>query len=627
MTEKEKMYCETVKIVPDFTRDDMVSPLLFGNNLEHTRSCVNKGISAQMLRNRKFVGKPACYDGTPEEWFLIGNHVNILFNESEDVIGTHINEVYTRHADSYHMKRRHECNAVTITNYRGEAAGIGQKDIPVQKDMEYEFRIVVKAWQMTKMRIVLSDRDVNVCYDEKEIVFDKKEYEAKTVFLHTAKKDENARLSIAFCEEGTVSIGAVSLMPGNHFHGMRPDVVNLLKELGVRLLRWPGGNFAGEYNWKDGLLPADMRAPFESHLGLETQPHSLGYDFNEINTDDFVALCKEIGAEPFITINPTWNTEEECAQWVEYCNGDADTEYGRIRIERGYKEPYNVKYWSLGNEFGYGHMEGDNTAAGYGKNGKRYGKKMLEVSPDLVLCSSGPYPNKEWAEQSARQLMEVAPMVALHSYVAQPFFMEKEQYEKDYYECIDKVDTQCRKLVHQMREELGDDRLRISFDEWNVWYAWYRAKSVNDGIFTASMLHMLIEEAGPSGIDMACHFEAVNEGAIRVEWDHSFLTPSGKMFSVMKNHIGGKIRFAAKDAIMTEKDGICTVTLINRSYSDDKKFVLMQCGAPVTATLFSSEDVLPHSDFEVTDVKLNAINDTIDVQLPKHSVMLLRLKR
>ena len=599
MAEREKMYCETVKIVPDFTRDDMVSPLLFGNNLEHTRSCVNKGISAQMLRNRKFVGKPACYDGTPEEWFLIGNHVNILFNESEDVIGTHINEAYTRHADSYHMKRRHECNAVTITNYRREAAGIGQKDIPVQKDMEYEFRIVVKAWQMTKMRIVLSDRDGTVCYDEKEIVFDKKEYEAKTVFLHTAEKDENARLSIAFCEEGTVSIGAVSLMPGNHFHGMRPDVVNLLKEMGVRLLRWPGGNFAGEYNWKDGLLPADMRAPFESHLGMETQPHSLGYDFNEINTDDFVALCKEIGAEPFITINPTWNTEEECAQWVEYCNGDADTEYGRIRIERGYKEPYNVKYWSLGNEFGYGHMEGDNTAAGYGKNGKRYGKKMLEVSPDLVLCSSGPYPNKEWAEQ----------------------------YEEDYYECIDKVDTQCRKLVHQMREELGDDRLRISFDEWNVWYAWYRAKSVNDGIFTASMLHMLIEEAGPSGIDMACHFEAVNEGAIRVEWDHSFLTPSGKMFSVMKNHIGGKIRFAAKDAIMTEKDGICTVTLINRSYSDDKKFVLMQCGAPVAATLFSSEDVLPHSDFEVTDVKLNAINDEINVQLPKHSVMFLRFKR
>ena len=272
-------------------------------------------------------------------------------------------------------------------------------------------------------------------------------------------------------------------------------------------------------------------------------------------------------------------------------------------------------------------MEGDNTAAGYGKKGRSYGTKMLEASPDLILCSSGPYPNKEWAEQSARQLVDIAPMVSLHSYVAQPFFMEKEQYKEEYYECIDKVDTQCRKLVHQMREELGDDKLRISFDEWNVWYGWYRAKSVNDGIFTASMLHMLIEEAGPSGIDMACHFEAVNEGAIRVEWDHSFLTPSGKMFSVMKNHIGGKIRFTSKDAIMTEKDEIYTITLINRSYSDDKEFVLMKYGDPVTALLFSSEEVLPHSDFEMNNVELNVVNDTISIQLPKHSVMLLQFKK
>ena len=95
----------------------------------------------------------------------------------------------------------------------------------------------------------------------------------------------------------------------------------------------------------------------------------------------------------------------------------------------------------------------------------------------------------------------------------------------------------------------------------------------------------------------------------------------------MKNHIGGKIRFTSKDAIMTEKDEIYTITLVNRSYSDDKEFVLMKYGDPVTALLFSSEEVLPHSDFEVTDVKLNAINDMIDVQLPKHSVMLLQFKR
>ena len=99
------------------------------------------------------------------------------------------------------------------------------------------------------------------------------------------------------------------------------------------------------------------------------------------------------------------------------------------------------------------------------------------------------------------------------------------------------------------------------------------------------------------------------------------------MFSVMKNHIGGKIRFTSKDAIMTEKDEIYTITLVNRSYSDDKEFVLMKYGDPVTALLFSSEEVLPHSDFEMNNVELNVVNDTISIQLPKHSVMLLQFKK
>lgn len=416
-------------------------------------------------------------------------------------------------------------------------------------------------------------------------------------------------------------------MPVKNFHGMRVDVVELLREIGVRLLRWPGGNFAGEYNWKDGLLPVDMRAPFESYMGLETQAHSLGYDFSEINTDDFVALCREIGAEPFITINPTWNTKEECVQWVEYCNGDAGTEYGRLRIERGYEEPYNVKFWSLGNEFGYGHMEGDNTPQGYGRMGLEFGKKMLEAFPDLTLCSSGPYPNTDWVEHAAKPLAGIAPLVSLHTYITQPIFVEAEKYEEEYYTCIDKVDSQARALVRRQRKELNDDSLRISFDEWNVWYGWYRPKSVNDGIFTASMFHMLIEEAEPCGMDVACHFEAVNEGAIRVEWDKAFLTPSGQMFSVMKNHIGGRLCFAAKDAVATEKEDSLTITLINRSYDGNKKFTLPEYGKTVVSTLYEAESVLPYSDFRIKDVDLTATEDGYEVILPKHSVMLIRMKK
>ncbi len=157
-------------------------------------------------------------------------------------------------------------------------------------------------------------------------------------------------LEFYFYGKATVTVGAFSLMNNDNFHGMRKDVIECMKQIGIKILRWPGGNFSGEYNWKDGLLPADMRSPFESYLGIETQPHTFGYDFHEINTDDFCALCREIGAEPFITINPAWNTPEESGQWVEYCNGDENTEYGRLRIERGL---YNTaKYHSKAMFFG-----------------------------------------------------------------------------------------------------------------------------------------------------------------------------------------------------------------------------------------------------------------------------------
>ena len=272
-------------------------------------------------------------------------------------------------------------------------------------------------------------------------------------------------------------------------------------------------------------------------------------------------------------------------------------------------------------------MEGDNTAQGYCRRAAEYGKRLLEVSPDLILCSSGPYPDEEWAEHSAGQLKTIAPLVSLHSYVGQPLFTVPDNFRKEYYDCIDKVNSQCRNLVHTLRAQLADEKQKISFDEWNVWYSWYRPKCVSDGIFTAAMLHMLMEEAGPSGIFAACHFEAVNEGAIRVEWDRAFLTPSGQMFAVMKNHIGGRLCFAGQDAVATEKDQVLTVTLLNRSFEEKKEFILPRYGKQITAILYRADQVLPYSDFEVTEVKLRETGENRVAVLPKHSMMLIQMKK
>ena len=81
-------------------------------------------------------------------------------------------------------------------------------------------------------------------------------------------------------------------MPKDNFHGMRRDVVGLLKQIGPRLIRWPGGNFAGEYRWKDGLLPSDQRAPLQAFTEIETQPYSDGYDYHEIDTTTVTTTMK-----------------------------------------------------------------------------------------------------------------------------------------------------------------------------------------------------------------------------------------------------------------------------------------------------------------------------------------------
>lgn len=374
------------------------------------------------------------------------------------------------------------------------------------------------------------------------------------------------------------------------------------------------------------MLPRNERAPFQSYLWIETQPHTLGYDFHEINTDDFISLCREIGAEPFITINPTWNTPEESAQWVEYCNGDESTPYGALRAKNGHPEPYNVQFWSLGNEFGYGHMEGASTPYDYSKIVNTHANSMLAVSPELILCSSGPYPNAEWATHSAKVLSKTASLVSLHHYAKYPEFIDPAKRKEEYYNFLAKVYTEYLTRIQRLREQLNDDKIKISFDEWNAWYAWYRGGSVTEGIFAASFLNMLYMNADKYGITLACHFESVNEGAIQVHPDYVKLTPTGQVFSIMKHHAGGAVCALLQDVVATKKDDILTCTFINRSYDENKTFEFKKVGEILSSTLYSSDYVVPHTVFEQSDLEVELNGDTQKVVLPPHSITLLQIR-
>jgi len=622
--------------ISDFTIDPSdVTPFsdyVFAHNLEHTRACIAGGLSAQMLRNRKFAGKPTRNEGCPAEWFTICPENALFILERKG--GEFYEERYTRHyTDAAMGKRRNEVQCTVIQNLseNGEC-GIGQDRLPLLAGKSYELRIIARANTSTLLTVQLTDRTGKTIYTHNEIMVNSGDWQQHELTLTPDVTDAEACLRLTFHSRSKIVLGALSLMPQGHFMGMRRDVIDHLKEMGISMLRWPGGNFAGEYRWQDGLLPVDMRAPVQSYLENETQPYTLGYDNHEIGTDEFIALCREVGAEPFLTINFTWNTPEENAAWVEYCNGGTDTPYGKLRAERGHAEPYNVRYWSLGNEMGFGHMEGANTPEHYAKRARLQANALKAVDADLELFTSGPYPDAQWTEKSAQPLKDIAPYASLHyyNYLVPEFALDYSSPEASLKTCENIVSSyrSTRDIIRKTREELGDG-IHISFDEWNFWYAWYRPISAVEGIYAAHMLHMLMRESEKVDMPVCCYFQPVGEGAIMVEPNGSYLTAIGQAFALMQSHRGGKLCDLGSDdnrCLATIHDDKLVITCINDDVRAAHTFRLNTPGKLKDSTLLYSESFLPHTRFTQTELNAQCTEGSIMIELPPCSTARLVLE-
>lgn len=611
----------------DWKHAEDLSPYIFGHNLEHTRAAVYGGLSAQMLRNRKFAGKPSRNEGVALGWFGIGERVLYLTDETAP---------YTRHIGVPAMQRSNERKVQAVQNLvGGQEAGIGQYGLSIEGGKKYSFRTVTKVSAPLTLTVALTDRGGEKVYALHRLSLRPDADWVRSEFELTASAgDDDAAIRYTFEERAEVVFGALSLMPSEHFHGMRADVVARLKEIGPTLLRWPGGNFAGEYRWMDGLLPVDERAPLQAAMEIETQPFSYGYDFHEIGTDEFIALCREVGAEPMLTLNLAWSTPEESAQWVEYCNGAADTEYGRKRAERGHPEPYGVHFWSLGNEMGYTHMEGPQGPAAYADMALQHAEAMLAVCPDLALCSSGPYPNDNWALHSAARMADKVRYVSVHHYANPPggrHFTTDEGVRETYRALVSSLDGNIRQ-AETMRRSLDatGKSLHISFDEWNQWYAWNRPSCVAEGIYAARVMHFHINESRALDMPLVCYFQPVGEGAIGITSRDSYLTAIGQVFALMRAHQGGQ-RCPLDDngdysAAASLKDGVITLTLVNDSYDEPREFRFALKGKVLESKLFHSSDVLPHSRFEEAVLPVDAGGEVLYATLPPHSLARLRIR-
>ena len=598
------------------------SSYVFGCNLEHTRACVYGGLSAQLIRNRKFAGRPARRLGVAADWFAIGRRA--FFRNDRDP--------YVRHMIDKDMRRRNELNAQTVENpIEGETAGIGQRDLFIRGGRAYDFAVTVKSSRRVSIRAELTDAAEKTVLASAEFTAEGGGYARFEKALCPAADEDHAVLRLTFTERARVIIGSVSLLPRDSFHGMRRDVVDRLKEMGVGMLRWPGGNFAGEYRWQDMFLIPDQRAPLQAVTEDETQPYSHGYDMHEIDTDDFIALCREIGAEPFITVNLAWDTPEECAAWVEYCNGAPDTPYGSRRAARGHAEPYGVRFWSLGNEMGYGHMEGPMEPESYAEMGRKAALAMRAVTPDLEICSSGPYffsdSGRRWIEGSAVPLKDVAPYISYHTYNNVNLDLTDDAALKaSFGEIMAAADANLDNL-RSMRS-ITPQGIHFSYDEWNLWAAWYARPCAADGLFAAKMLTGVLNNARKLDAPIMCFFQPVGEGGVDVLPDGAALAGAGQAFSLISAHKGADlcpVHGAGETlAAASVRDGGLGLTLINDAFDEARSCTVAGAGGLVSARGLQAKDLLPGGRLEACEIPAARDGENTRVTLPPRCIALMR---
>jgi len=250
--------------------------------------------------------------------------------------------------------------------------------------------------------------------------------------------------------------------------GFRKDVIQAARELNVSLLRYPGGNFVSNYHWQDGV--GEERIP-----RMELAWNRL--ETNEFGTNEFMKFNNKIGSQPYFAVNMGTGTITEAQRWVEYTNVESGPYYAELRKEHGYEDPWNIKYWSLGNEMDGFWQIGHLNATDYAKKARETAKVMRLTDPSISLIAAGasnfrPDANPmHWNRVVLEELKNVVDYLALHIYVGNP--------DDNYYNfmstpmVLEERTKIVEGLIREMmsRADRGDrPDIKIAWDEWNVWY-------------------------------------------------------------------------------------------------------------------------------------------------------------
>lgn len=255
--------------------------------------------------------------------------------------------------------------------------------------------------------------------------------------------------------------------PGANQDGFRTDVIDLIKQIDVPIIRYPGGNFVSGYNWEDGTGDKSKRP-------CKQEPAWKSIEPNEVGIDEFQKWASIIGCEINMAVNLGTRGAAEAQNLVEYCNCNTNTHFAELRRKNGYQKPFNIKTWCLGNEMDGPWQIGHKTAAEYGKIACEAAKLMKMTDPDieLVACGSSSYDMKtfgEWELKVLDQAYDYVDYISLHQYYGiqtdnTADLLGRSVHMDSFIKSVAAICDAVKAKKHSQKS------VNLSFDEWNVWY-------------------------------------------------------------------------------------------------------------------------------------------------------------
>ncbi len=446
--------------------------------------------------------------------------------------------------------------------------------------------------------------------------------------------------------------------------GFRQDVLDALKNIGIPIVRWPGGCFVSNYHWEDGV---GKREPFFDKAWRVEEPNLFG-------TDEFVAFCRSIGAEPYICTNAGTGTAEEMSNWVEYCNLKDEGKYAKMRQENGHKEPFNVKYWSIGNE-NYGNWEiGAKDQKEWARLVLESAKMMKRVDPTIELLAAS-ISDLDWNINLLKEAGDFLDWISIHGYWDRLHEVDNPSpYETCMIHTLE-IEEQILKTKHILGSLGYLNKIKIAFDEWNL-RGWHHPNvhrgdwmaddiitsrdrndinstyTMADAVFNACFLNTCLKHSDVIG--MANFAPVVNtRGAIFTHEDGLVLRSTYYVFELYTKYMGDKIvdtwtsqndffevkhggktyQVPSLDVIATTREGSenVRIAIINR-HPNEKRVINIKNNiqfenGTVYSIIGSSKDA--YNDIDQLDncktvqhtVKVNAYGAAVEVE--PHSVNVL----